>query len=264
MAVPITDAGQDTKAAAPSNDMVAKALSLLDLLGTYPQGAALSDLAARSGFPLSTTHRLLASLIRGGFASLDGNRRYHVGLRVFALGQQVASARGFAGTVLPQMEWLSNQTREAVLMSVLDADRQLYVHYMPGPQQVGVIGERGRHGPLHCTSMGKVLVAFAPAEQSERLVETISLDRLGPNTITDRAAFRAEIETVRARGYAIADEEHETGIRAIGMPILDNSGRLRAAISVAAPAFRCSTDDLIGFVPVIRTAAETITTLLPG
>jgi DNA-binding IclR family transcriptional regulator len=244
--------------------MVAKALSLLDLLGEYPHGAALSDLATRSGFPLSTTHRLLASLIRGGFASMDPDRRYNLGLRVFALGQQVASARGFAGTVLPQMEWLSQQTEEAVLMSVLDGDHQLYVHYVPGPQQVGVIGERGRHGPLHCTAMGKVLLAFAPTDQSARLVETISLDPLGPNTITDRDAFRVEISSVRAQGYAIANEEHETGILAIGMPIVDNGGRLRAAISVAAPAFRCDPERLKSFLPAMRTAAETIRILLAG
>ncbi len=257
-------AGGSAGAARSSTDMVAKALSLLDLLGEYPHGAALSDLATRSGFPLSTTHRLLASLIRGGFASMDPDRRYNLGLRVFALGQQVASARGFAGTVLPQMEWLSQQTEEAVLMSVLDGDHQLYVHYVPGPQQVGVIGERGRHGPLHCTAMGKVLLAFAPADQSARLVETISLDRLGPNTITDREAFRVEIAAVRAQGYAIANEEHETGILAIGMPIVDNGGRLRAAISVAAPAFRCDPERLTSFLPAMRTAAETIRILLAG
>ena len=257
-------AGESAGAARSSTDMVAKALSLLDLLGEYPHGAALSDLATRSGFPLSTTHRLLASLIRGGFASMDPDRRYNLGLRVFALGQQVASARGFAGTVLPQMEWLSQQTEEAVLMSVLDGDHQLYVHYVPGPQQVGVIGERGRHGPLHCTAMGKVLLAFAPTDQSARLVETISLDPLGPNTITDRDAFRVEISSVRAQGYAIANEEHETGILAIGMPIVDNGGRLRAAISVAAPAFRCDPERLKSFLPAMRTAAETIRILLAG
>ena len=261
----LADEGSTGRAEAkPATDMVAKALSLLDLLGEYPHGATLSDLSGRSGFPLSTTHRLLASLIRGDFASLsDTDRRYHLGLRVFALGQQVASARGFTGTVLPQMEWLAEQTGEAVLMSVLDGDRQLYVHYVAGPQQVGVIGERGRHGPLHCTSMGKVLLAFAPAEQSARLVDTVELTRLGPNTITDRDAFRAEIATVRARGYAIADEEHETGIRAIGVPIVDSSGRLRAAISIAAPAFRCDVEQLTGHLPAIRTAADTITMLLP-
>jgi DNA-binding IclR family transcriptional regulator len=195
---------------------------------------------------------------------MDSDRRYNLGLRVFALGQQVASARGFAGTVLPQMEWLSQQTEEAVLMSVLDGDHQLYVHYVPGPQQVGVIGERGRHGPLHCTAMGKVLLAFAPAEQSARLVETISLDRLGPNTITDREVFRTEIAAVRAQGFAVANEEHETGILAIGMPVIDSGGRLRAAISVAAPAFRCDLELLTTFLPAMRTAAETIRILLAG
>jgi IclR family acetate operon transcriptional repressor len=207
-------------------------------------------------------------LIRGGFASLsDADRRDHLGLRVFALGQQVASARGFPGTVLPQMEWLSQQTGEAVLMSVLDGDRQLYVHYVAGPQQVGVIGERGRHGPLPCTSMGKVLVAFAPTEQSVRLVrlvDTVELTRIGPNTITDREQFRAEIENVRTRGYAVADEEHETGIRAIGMPILDIGGRLRAAISAAAPAFRCSAEQLTELLPAMRSAADNIKILLPS
>jgi len=256
---------KSTAGKAPAGDMVAKALSLLDLLGEYPHGGSLSDLSARSGFPLSTTHRLLASLIRGGYASVqDSDRRYHLGLRVFALGQQVASARGFAGTVLPQMEWLAEQTAEAVLMSVLDGDSQLYVHYVAGPQQVGVIGERGRHGPLHCTAMGKVLVAFAPVDQSRRLVETIELRPLGPHTITDRDAFRAEIESVRTNGYAIADEEHEAGIRAIGLPVIDSGNRLRAAISVAAPAYRCDVEQLKEFLPAMRTAAGTIRTLLPS
>ncbi len=253
-----------TAAGSQSGDMVAKALSLLDLLGDHPHGATLSELAASSGFPMSTAHRLLASLIRGGYASVqDSDRRYHLGLRVFALGQQVASARGFSGTVLPQMEWLSQQTEEAVLMSVLDGDSQLYVHYVPGPQQVGVIGERGRHGPLHCTAMGKVLVAFAPPVQSERLISSIDLTPLGPRTITDRQEFRAEVEKVRANGVAIADEEHEVGIRAIGLPIVDIGGRLRAAISVAAPAYRCDVARLEEFLPAMRTAADTIRTLLP-
>lgn len=247
-----------------AGDMVGKALGLLDLLGDYPHGASLSELSGRSGYPLSTTHRLLASLIRGGYATLDeADRRYHLGLRVFALGHRVSTARGFSGVVLPQMEWAAAETQEAVLMSVLDTDRQLYVHYVPGPQQVGVVGERGRHGPLHCTAMGKVLVAFAPKSQSQRLVETIELTQLGPNAITDRDEFRAEIGLVRAQEFAVADQEHEAGIRAIAVPITDTSGSLRAALSIAAPTFRCSVDRLIEFLPVLHAAAATIRTLLP-
>jgi len=92
----------------------------------------------------------------------------------------------------------------------------------------------------------------------------VELTRLGPNTITDRDLFRAEISGVRTLGYATADEEHETGIRAIGMPILDIGGRLRAAISVAAPAFRCTAEQLTEFLPAMRSAADNIKILLPS
>lgn len=245
--------------------MVGKALLILDLLGNYPNGAPLSELAARAGFPASSTHRLLASLIRGGFAHLDeAERRYHLGLRVFALGQQVAHARGFSGTVVPHMERLSEQTREAVLMSVLDGDHQLYVHYVPGPQQVGVSGEPGRHGPLHCTAMGKVLVAFSRPEKSRRLVENLELNRLGPRTITNRDLFRKEISQVARLGFAVADEEHEAGIRAIGVPVLDARGQASAALSIAAPAFRRSVEDLQSFLPLMVETARVLAPLLPA
>lgn len=102
------------------------------------------------------------------------------------------------------------------------------------------------------------------AALSIRLVDTVELTRLGPNTIADREQFRTEIAGVRANGYAIAHEEHETGIRAIGMPILHIGGRLRAAISVAAPAFRRWAEQLTEFLPARRNAADNIKILLPS
>ena len=264
--VAVTEADDGSPATkAPVGDMVAKALSLLDLLGEYPHGGSLSDLSARSGFPLSTTHRLLASLIRGGYASAaDSDRRYHLGLRVFALGQQVASARGFAGTVLPQMEWLAEQTDEAVLMSVLDGDqpalRALRLRAAAGR------GDRrtrpARAVALHRDGQGAGRLrpgrSIPPARRDGRPHPTGTAHHHRPG------AFRAEIEAVRTSGYAIADEEHEAGIRAIGLPVIDSGDRLRAAISVAAPAYRCDVEQLKEFLPAMRTAAGTIRTLLPS
>jgi DNA-binding IclR family transcriptional regulator len=231
----------------------------LDLLGEYPHGATLSDLSGRSGFPLSTTHRLLASLIRGDFASLsDTDRRYHLGLRVFALGQQVASARGFTGTVLPQMEWLAEQTGEAVLMSVLDGDRQLYVHYVAGPQQVGVIGERGRHGPLHCTSMGKVLLAFLEPQERDALIDGSTLQRRGPNTLTTRRSLQAELERVRRQGFAINNEELAYGLRSIAAPVRGHDGAVAAAVNLAVHSSMVSMQELVARLTpaLLQTAAE--------
>ena len=243
-------------------DMVGKAVRLLSLLGNYPEGVALSELARVAGYPVSTTHRLLSSLQAEGFARNDtSSKRYSLGLRLFELGQQVSQARGFAGVALPVMHRLSAETGEPTLMAVLDGHNQVYVHAVQGRQRLQIRGEPGERGPLHCTSMGKCLVAFA--SQREELVAALELTPLGPRTITSRAAFGEEIESVRHKGFAIADEEREAGIRAVGVPIRGPDGIAIAALSTAGPAYRLSVADLEGFVPALRAAARELAALLP-
>jgi DNA-binding IclR family transcriptional regulator len=249
----------------PPSDMVGKALHVLGLLGERASGVTLSELARTSGLPTSTCYRLLKSLTRDHFVAFDPRtKHYTLGLRVYQLGQRVAHTHGFSGIALPVMRRLAETSREAVLMSVLDGDRQLYIHYVAGPQQVSVRGEPGKHGPVHCTSMGKVLVAFAPEALREELVESVELTPLGPNTLTDREDFRKEIARVRTEGHALADEEHEAGIRALGVPVLGPDGTARAALSVAAPAFRMPAAELLGLLPPLTDAARELAVLLPS
>ncbi|MFD4196789.1 IclR family transcriptional regulator [Amycolatopsis thermoflava] len=243
-------------------DMVGKALRVLSLLGEYPDGVGLSELARRAGYPVSTTHRLLGSLQEQGFARSDpASKRYALGLRLFELGQRVSHARGFAGVALPVLRSLTEQTGEPTLMAVLDGHQQVYVHSVQGPRQIQIRGEPGQRGPLHCTAMGKCLVAFAP--DREVLVESLELTGLAPRTITSRAEFAREIAAVRSQGYAIADEEHEPGIRAVGVPVLGPDGHAIAAISTAAPAYRMSVAELEAFVPALRAAARELGAVLP-
>ncbi|KHL01433.1 IclR family transcriptional regulator [Sinomonas humi] len=245
-------------------DMVGKALLLLTLLGDYPDGASLSEVARRAGFPLSTAHRLASALVRDGYACVDEtSRRYRLGLQVFSLASRVAHRHGFAGSALPVLRRLAEQTSESALMSVIDGHHQLYVHHVQGRHSVSVSGEPGRRGPLHCTSMGKVLVAFAPEAQRDELVETLELTPFVPRTIVDRQQFRDEIRTVADQGYAIADEEHEAGIRAIGVPVKDLDGATIASVSVAAPAYRVSREKLLDYLPDLNEAARELTILLP-
>src|SRR3954463_8717613 len=180
------------------SDMVGKALNLLGVLGEHPEGIAMAPLAREVGYPLSTVHRLLASLARDEFAEVDEHsKRWSLGLRVFQLGQRVSHARGFSGVALPILQRVTATTQEATLMAVQDGDHQLFVHYVEGPQQLSVIGEPGKLGPLHCTGQGKALVAFAAPAERERLVSELPLERRTDRTITDRDAFKAEIDTVR-------------------------------------------------------------------
>lgn len=244
--------------------MVGKALRLLTLLGEHPHGASMSELSRIAGYPVSTTHRLLGSLVRDGYAEVDEQtRRYSIGLRVFALGRRVSDARGFSGAALPILRPVSERTGEATLLSVRDGHHQLYVHYVEGPRRVRVVGQPGARGPLHCTAMGKVLIAYAPPEQREQLLDTLELPSLGPGTITDRAQLRRQIAEVARLGHAVADEEHEAGIRAVAVPVLSGSLAF-AAISTAVPAFRMSMDQLTGeCLPVLEEAARHLASVLP-
>jgi len=248
---------------APAPDMVGKALSLLTRLGDYPDGAPAAELARQVGFPLSTAHRLLGALVREGFASFDqASKRYTLGLRVFQLAQSVLRSRGLSGLAKPVLEEVSSVTKEATLLAVRDGERQLYLYSIEGPQQVRVVGEAGRHGPLHCTSQGKVLVAFAEPSAREYLVENLPLDPAGPKAITSRSRFRKEIEAVRERGYAVVDEEHEAGIRAISVPVYGHDQVAAAALATAAPAFRMSIEQLEEHLPTLHEAAKALSVLM--
>lgn len=250
---------------APPRDMVAKALDLLTRLGDFPHGASAADLGRDCRLPLSTAHRLLGALVRQGYLEFEPtSRRYTLGLKVFTLGQAVAQARGLAGTARPVLEEIASATGEAALMAVRDGERQLFVHYVQGPHGVSVTGRPGAHGPLHCTAQGKVLIALAPAEVREQLLSHLDLSLTGPRSITNREQFRVEIEQVRAQGWALADQEHEAGIRAIAVPVLGADGVAIAAISIAAPAYRATAQQLMRQIPALTQAALRIAVLMPA
>jgi DNA-binding IclR family transcriptional regulator len=239
--------------------MLTRGLSLLLELGEHPAGLGLSDLARRSGVPISTAYRLLSDLQGLGFATFDEEtRRYTLGLAVFELSHRVSAARGLSDVARPVMQRVSAASGETCLLAVLDGIEIVYVQRVDSPQRVQIAARIGRRGPVYCTSMGKCLLAFQSEATREELLRNLRFERFSPNTIVRRDALRRELERVRARGYAIADEEYDAGIRAVGVPVLDARERPVAALCVSAPAFRTPIERLESFVPVLREAAATI------
>ncbi|NUU32710.1 IclR family transcriptional regulator [Arthrobacter sp. C9C5] len=245
-------------------DMVGKALGLLVLLGDEPRGASAAELSRRAELPFSTTYRLLGSLTRDGFVDYEPDgRRYHLGLRVFQLGQRVSNHHGFAGTALPILRRVTEETGEATILSVRDGNHHLTVNKVDGPQTFRVTSDPGHLGALHTTSVGKALVAFADDATRDRLVEDLELEPLTELSITDRDAFRAEIELVRKRGYATMDEENELGMRAVAVPVFNSQGHAFASLATAVPVFRMSMEALVALVPLLQSAAAELSARLP-
>jgi DNA-binding IclR family transcriptional regulator len=257
-------AAEPKTAKADRTDMVGKALGLLVLLGDEPRGASAADISRRAELPFSTTYRLLGSLTRDGFVDYEPDgRRYHLGLRIFQLGQRVSNHHGFAGTAMPVLRRVTEQTGEATILSVRDGHHHLTVNKVDGPQMFRVTSDPGHLGALHTTAVGKALVAFAEDSERERLLEELELEPLTDRSITDRDAFRAEIDKVRRQGFAVMDEENETGMRAVAVPLLNAQGNAFASLATAVPVFRLGLDGLIAHVPLLQEAAAELSARLP-
>lgn len=241
-----------------------KGLSILETLGGYPNGVGVSQVARELGLPVSTVHRLLATLVKRGFVSFDPeSRRYYLGLRVFELSSRVSLVKGFSEVALPTMRKLARITGESVFMAVREGTELVYIERVEGQSRIQIRGTMGARGPLYCTAQGKAILAFMPEGEREEIIGHIRLERRGPNTITDPEELRKELVQTRERGWAVADEENEQGIRAVGVPLMDGRGRPVAAMSVAAPVFSVSLQDLEKFAPLLSEAAREIELQLP-
>ena len=124
------------------------------------------------------------------------------------------------------------------LLAVLDRSEIVYIERTNSSVPVRIAAQIGRRCPIHCTSMGKALLAFQPDADKKKVLGQLRLERFTLNTIVARRQLARELEQVHKRGYAVADEEYDLGIRAVAVPIFDTQSRPAAAICVSAPAYR--------------------------
>lgn len=221
---------------------VHRAFDVLEALAAAGGTASLSDLAAACGLPAPTLHRIAGTLADRGYLRQSPDRRYSLGSRLIPLG---ADAHALLGArALPVLRGLADLAGESANLAVLTQGRAEYVAQAPGRHAMRIFTEVGNRVELHCTGVGKALLAVLPPAQARRLIGTAPLPARTPASITDPAALRAEIARIRDRGYALDEGEMEVGVRcvAVGMP-----GATPMAVSVSGPAARM-TDELIATV----------------
>lgn len=243
---------------AEGSGTVAKALGLLTLLGDHAGGLTAGKVAEASGLPFSTAYRLLNTLVGAGYVVYeDGPKTYRLGLRIFQLGQKVAHARGFEGTAGPVLRRLTDMTGESSILAVLDGTRTLTIAKCDGPQY-RITTDPGDHGPLSTSAIGKVFLAFQPglAADAELVARTA-------HSITDRARLEAELDRARETGWVAQQEENDTGMAAIGVPVRSGSERVVAAIALASPLFRKDREGLLDHLGELKAAAAELGPQLP-
>ncbi len=233
---------------------IARAFELLEKMADSGGIIGLSQLAGRSGLPLPTIHRLMRTLVDLGYVRQEPSREYALGPRLVRLGDGASRLLGTWAT--PYLEGLVTSIGETVNLAMLDGDQVVYVAQAPGVHSMRMFTEVGRRAGVHCTAVGKAMLAQLPDGEALTILRRSGLEQQTEHTIVDADALGRELRHVAAAGYAVDEGEQELGVRCVAVALPGDP--VRAAVSVSGPSTRM-TDELIArAVPQLQSVAEVL------
>ncbi len=234
-----------------------KALDVLDAVGTAPAGLSQAALAAQLQLPRTTLYRLLGTLVQRGLLRRDPLRRvYGLGMRCFEYARAAYAMPDLVAAAGMELRALRDMTGETVYLAARDGLDVVALERWDGAHSQRSRSAPGQRKPLHSTSQGKAMLAALPVEQREALVKELPMTAVTPRSITDRRRLLAELRITAARGWSVDDEEMVMGTRCCGAAIVDGTGAVRGAISVAGPAFRLTSERVELLGPEVAEAAR--------
>jgi DNA-binding IclR family transcriptional regulator len=231
-------------------------MRVLDAFASHPAGVGLTSLSAELGYGKASLSKILATMAREGFVRRDPvSAHFHLSWRLLALAFGHAQRVGIHGLCSPVLQALADETDELVQLAVVEDNHVLFVAKAEGPgQQMRMMPLVGVVAPVHATASGKVWLASLPRPEAAAVLARQGLPRLASHTITSRERLLAQLRNVRARGYAVVDEELVDGGRAVAAPIL-KAGHVVGAVAVSGPTFRLPMAKLHRLAPIVRRAA---------
>jgi IclR family acetate operon transcriptional repressor len=239
---------------APGTQVIDRGAQLLALVLESEAPRALGELAADAGLPKSTASRLLGALERNGLVEQEGLRgAFRAGPVMARFAGRGISARRIVEAAERPMAALAEATGETINVAVAAPGGVEHLAQVESRHYLGTSHWVGRRVPYHCSANGKVLLAFAAAGAGEGALEPLT-----SRTITEPALLAAELATIRREGYATAVDELELGLSAVAAPVLDESGRAIAALSVSGPTLRLSPRRVAELRPIVIRQARAL------
>lgn len=237
--------------------VIDRALSIVNLLAMSGFPPSAGEIGLKLDLNKTTAHRLLAVLERYRYVERDLNSgRYRLGLKLAELGNIALSRFDMQATAKPFVERLVQETGETAHIGILQGNEVISLVNVESHQSVRTPSSVGRRSPLHCTSHGKVLLAFQNQSRINELLTGYKFTGYTKRTIRFPAAFRAELAKVRTLGFATDNEEFEEGMRCIGAPVRDHTGAVIAGISIAGPVFRVTPERTPLLIRAVMEAAR--------
>jgi DNA-binding IclR family transcriptional regulator len=233
-----------------------RCLEVLEKLAQDPRPLSLSEIAKSMQVAKSTAHRFVTTLMAAGFVAQEGStRRYHLAGKALWIGTgflrySPAYRAGYAA--LDRLE--AHLADTMAHLGVWDSDSVLYLHTTGPLRSTLLFTDIGERRPVHCTALGKTLLAYRPARDVERIFAR-GLERYTDKTIVSIPVMREELARIRRCGYALDDEEGVRGLRCIASPIWDSSGEAVAALSISSPLAQLSDSEVLRCARLVQEAA---------
>ncbi|WP_448608670.1 IclR family transcriptional regulator [Geodermatophilus sp. URMC 60] len=242
-----------TAAALPSGS-TAKSLLVLQALARADGAVQLAELARDCGVSKTTAHRVLAGLRELAWVRAHEGGRYSLGPQAYAFAAMASPAISIEQTLAGLRDAVGHTVHAGVLLD----DHVVYTHELDGRDQFVMRSRVGATAPLHCTAMGKALLAHLPDDRVSAVVAA-GLPRRTAGTLTDPRAVRAELRVIRERGYAVDDEENEQNVRCVAAVVPEALGHPLRAVSISTVTFLTDRDQLMSYVPALLRCARSLT-----
>jgi IclR family acetate operon transcriptional repressor len=233
---------------------IERAFTILEALAANGGVMGLSALAAASGLPLPTIHRLARTLVDLGYLRQEPSRQYALGPRILLLAE--SSSTMLSVISRPHLARLVDQLGETANLASLDGDQIVYISQVPSRHSMRMFTEVGRRVLPHCTAVGKAIMADMPPDEVRELLQRTGMPRHTEHTITDPEVFAEQLRWSAEHGYAIDDGEQELGVRCVAVAV--PGVRARLALSVSGPAGRMTPETVDRAVPLLAAEGRTL------
>lgn len=243
---------------APYVTSVERAIAIIELLDSSRHGLSVSEISRKLQLPKSSTHAIILTLARKDYLVRHlQDQRYTLALKVYNLGRETLHGLELPETALEPMKWLVKRTHFTAHLAVLEKNQAVYIQKVTGPGLVQFDTFVGKRTNLHCTAVGKVLLAYSPALASAQFLSKSTLARYTEKTIASVSALRKALDKVREEGYALEDQEEEIGVRCLAVPIF-NQGEFLAALSITGIVNQLPLENIGVLVSLAKKAAGRI------
>ena len=226
---------------------LARGLQIIELLADVEGGLTTTELTEQLATDKSGISRLMNTLVKYRFADRDSQtRRYYLGSHLHELSRRAGQHAELRELVMPHLEQLGQLTHENAHAAVHASGQALTIADVPSTEPLRVVSEVGRRMPLHCSAVGKCLLAFA------QFSHPATYPQFTEKTITNTARFERELDQIRRNGHALDDEELTLGVRGLAVPVRNREGRAVATIGLSGPTVRLTDALLPHFVSLLH------------